>query len=521
MERDPILLIAFYNKKALGVRYLERSLIMSGFRVYTLFLKNFNSRKPDPVSPEELKLVKGLVGRIRPGLIGMSVMSSLYLDTVITVNTFLRNEFSIPIVWGGVYASMFPESCLSHADFVLRGECEEAMPELAAAVLGGNDFSDIMNLAYKLPVQNGGSKTVINGLRPLCEDLDRLGYPMSGLDNKFFIDAGRIGFGDPMKDSVSYELSSSRGCPFTCSYCCSINLKRMYIGCGKYLRHRSVASVIAELEEALAANRSIKVIHFWDEIFPDDSAWIEAFARQYKSRIGLPFEIWAHPLMVSDRTISTLVDAGLYKVVMGIQSGSPRIRRDIFHRKETQEDILAAAKILSANRVPQVVYDFILRHPFESEDDIKETYKLCSTLERPFELQLHGLNFFPGADITRMAEKKGISVMNDPGSDQGSRIRDIYKSYWGLKSGNKMMNYWYSLIYLSQFRSGLVLSKFLSGRSPSALTVNTALLLQKLYRPAAVMRYLRKKLALLIRSASVRKNAEKAGRHIVQYNEGK
>ncbi|NLK88431.1 MAG: radical SAM protein [Clostridiaceae bacterium] len=521
MERDPLLLIAFYNKKALGVRYLEGSLIKSGFRVYVLFLKNFNSRRPEPVRPEELLLLKGLVRRLKPGLIGLSVMSSLYLDSVVTVNSFLKEEFSIPVVWGGVYASMFPGSCLEHADFVLRGECEEAIVELSSAVLEGKDFTGIKNLAFKQPLQTGGSKIVINDLRPLCQDLDKLEYPISRSDNKFYIEGGRIGLGDPMADSVSYELSASRGCPFMCSYCCSINLKRMYAGCGKYLRFRSVASVIGELEEALANNRSIKVIHFWDEIFPDDSSWTAAFASQYKARIGLPFEIWAHPLRIKGSTISRLVDAGLYKVVMGIQSGSPRIRKDIFHRSETQEDILEAAKILHANKVPQIVYDFILRHPFESEDDIAQTYKLCTCLEKPFELQLHGLNFFPGADITAMAVKRDIGIMDVPDPDRTGRIGDIYKSYWGVKSSNRMINYWYSLIYLSQFRTGLLLSRYFNGTERSSLTVNAVLMLQKLYLPAARMRYLYYKLELLIRSASVRKNIAKGGRQAVQYNEGK
>jgi anaerobic magnesium-protoporphyrin IX monomethyl ester cyclase len=521
MEKDPVLLIAFYNKKALGVRYLERSLIKSGFRVYVLFMKNFNSRRPEPVRQDELQLLKELVERLRPGLIGLSVMSSLYLDAVETVNTFLKKEFRVPVVWGGVYASMFPEQCLEHADFVLRGECEEAIVELADALLGGKDHSGIRNLAYRKVLPNGCSKTVINELRPLCGDLDRIGYPISGLDNKFYIEGGRIGFGDPMKDSVSYELSASRGCPFACSYCCSVSLKRMYAGHGRYMRFRSAASVIGELEEALAGNSGIRVIHFWDEIFPDDDAWIGTFTSLYKARIGLPFEIWAHPLRLSSRTISRLADAGLYKVVMGIQSGSPRIRKQIFHRSETQDDILEASRILSMNKVPQVVYDFILRHPFETEDDIRETYKLCTALERPFELQLHGLNFFPGADITGMAEKIGICISDAPDQGRGSHLREKYKSYWGKKSSNRRINYWYSLIYLSQFRSGLVVSEFLCRAGYSSLTAFAASLMHKLYLPAARIRYLYKKLSLLVRSESVRRNILKGNRHAVQYNEGK
>jgi radical SAM superfamily enzyme YgiQ (UPF0313 family) len=496
MDRNPVLLIAFYNKKALGVRYLERALTRSGLNVYVLFLKGFNSRKPQPVSFEELLLLKSLVNNLKPGLIGLSVMSSLYLESVVYVNNFLRDEFRIPIVWGGVYASMFPKKCLEYADFVLRGECEEAIVELSLAVLNRTNYKKVKNLAFMEPLGDNSGKAVINSLRPLCEDLDLLGYPVFGLNNKYYIEGSRIGFGDPMTESISYELSCSRGCPFMCSYCCSINLKRMYAGHGKYLRFRSVASVIGELEEALSYMKSLKVIHFWDEIFPDDNEWIEAFTTQYKARIGLPFEIWAHPLKIDNNIISKLADAGLHKVVMGIQSGSPKIRKEVFHRPETQENLLEAAKILSKNKIPQVVYDFILRHPFEGEDDIKQTYQLCALLKRPFELQLHGLSFFPGTDIEGIAERKGIVATNLT-SGQNRKIGDIYKNYWGQKNNNVLLDYWYSLIYISQFKFGLLLSEHLSKRTPSSLAINIVLMLRKLFQPVYRIRYLYKKAKLL------------------------
>ncbi len=516
MEKKSILLIAFYNKKALGVRYLEKSLVRAGHKVFILFLKHFNSKRPDPVNSKELLLIKDLVKKLEPGLIGLSVMSSLYMESVITVNSFLRKHFDIPIVWGGVYASMFPEKSLTYADFVLRGECEEAVVELADAVSEHNSHQGIANLVYK--DHSRGGKTVVNDLRPLCSDLDTLGYPLFNSNNKYYIDNGQITYGDPMTGSISYELSASRGCPYMCSYCSSINLKRLYKGCGRYVRFRSVPNIISELEEALTYIRDLRVIHFWDEIFPDDSTWTDDFSSIYKTRIGLPFEIWGHPLRCSDHTISRLVEAGLYKVVMGIQSGSPRIRSDVFHRSESQTDILQAAKTLSRNRVPQVVYDFILRHPFENEEDIKQTFELCTKLEKPFELQLHGLNFFPGTDIITIAESSGTDVKISE-SGPGVPMREAYKTYWGQKNSDMRINYWYSLIYLSQFRLGLPVAKFLSRASGSWLYQNIAILLSRLFCPAAKLRYFYKKALLLVRASFNRNRTLRESRHVVQYNE--
>ena len=76
-------------------------------------------------------------------------------------------------------------------------------------------------------------------------------------------------------------------------------------------------------------------------------------------------------MKVNERIISNLVNAGLYQIVVGIQSGSVRVRKDIFHRKETQEEIINAGRVLARCKVPKVIYDFMLQHPFETLEDLK------------------------------------------------------------------------------------------------------------------------------------------------------
>lgn len=522
MNNKPILLIGFYNKRAMGVRYLERSLIKSGYKVYTLFFKDFNSVNPKRVTSEELTLLKTLVGFLEPGLIGLSVMSSLYLETVISVNNYLHRNFSIPIVWGGLYASLFPEGSLEHADLVLRGEGEEAILELANAILNDKPHKSIKNLAYKEQADKhtDSSSFILNDLRPLCEDLDKLGYPLFNIDNKFFIDNDRLVHGDPMIKSVVYELSSSRGCPFTCSYCSSVNIKRMYGGNGSFVRYRSVSSIISELTEAVENMKNLKLVHFWDEIFPDDKDWINEFSYRYKTFIALPFEIWGHPLKTDDYTFEKLVDAGLYKVVMGIQSGSPVMRKEIFHRSETQEEILHATRVLFRQKVPQVAYDFMLRHPFENEEHIRQTYELCTKISRPFELQLHGLSFLPGTDIVKIAQNKGVVKKKDIEAILNSSLREEYRTYWGQESNNRMINFWYSLIYISQFKTGLILSKYLSKTAKTPLNVSLALISPRLYFPIERLRYYYKKMLVLLRAYKVKMSSFRSGKHIAGYNDG-
>ncbi|WP_427339357.1 B12-binding domain-containing radical SAM protein [Caloranaerobacter sp. DY30410] len=475
-----VLLIGFYNEKALGVRYLANYLKKHGYIPHILFFKKFNSIKPSKASSKELDLLEELIKKIKPSYIGLSVMSSLYLETIFLVNDRIREKFNIPIIWGGVYPTLFPERALKHSDFVIIGEGEEAFVELLNKLRKGIDLSDIKNLAFI----NKNGEIIINDVRPLIQDLDIIGYPEIGGENKYLISNDMLKEGDPQLKSIGYELTASRGCPFACSYCSSINIKRLYLNKGRFVRFRSVDSVMKELNEAKKKIKKLKFIHFWDEIFPDKEEWIEEFKERYKKEIGLPFKIWGHPLRIKKSVIENLVEAGLYQIVVGIQSGSLRVRKEIFHRTETQNQIIESSKILSECRVPRVIYDFMLKHPFETVEDLKETYKLCLELEPPFELQLHGLNFLPGTDIVQMAIKRGLLTEAELEKIMYSSIQEQYDMYWGPAASNRATenDVWISLIYLTQFPSLRPFIKALSSEIEKGNKEKVVILLQKVMK---------------------------------------
>ena len=104
-----VMLLAFYNTKALGVRYLEGALERAGYQVQVVFYKEFNSHCPGQTSRRELELLCEEVRRAEPVFIGLSVMSSMYLDTVEQVMKTLRARYAIPLVCGGAFASLYPD----------------------------------------------------------------------------------------------------------------------------------------------------------------------------------------------------------------------------------------------------------------------------------------------------------------------------------------------------------------------------------------------------------------------------
>ena len=471
MVSNAILLISVYNPKSLSVKHIETALTYAGYDVSVIYFKNINFSNPKSATDKEFELLKTLVREKKPLAIGLSVMASFFMETIELVNNALKSEFDIPIVWGGIYPTMFADKCMESADFVIRGEGEEAFIELAdtlknfprgkqegddaaiacsnrtqAAVTESDKYAQIKNLVYR---KDDGS-IVSNDLRDLMVDLDKFGLSVIGNDNKYLIDNDTVTNRDPLLDAYCYDTSGSRGCPNACSFCCSGALKRITAGKGKAVRVRKPDKLIEELVHAKSKMRKLKYIRFYDEIFPDDEAWIDEFIAGYKKKINLPFEIWGHPMRVKEVIMKKLVSIGLYKITVGMQTGSPFIRKEIFNRPEKQENIINASKALVNAKVPDVVYDLMVRHCFETHETLRETLQLCLELKLPFALQMHGLNYLPGTPIVQKALDMNFFTPEEMDNLMHAPVKEQYAMYWKHENSDAKMNYIYKLLFLTQ-----------------------------------------------------------------------
>ena len=441
-----MMLIAFYNPKALGVRYLETALRRAEYAVRTVFLKDFNSVRPKKATARELELLRDDIQRQAPMLIALSVMSSMYLEVVDEVIDMIRGNFDIPVVCGGAFATLSPEYFLDRGvQFVIRSDGERAIVRLADALSHRTAYADIPSLCYKT-----GEEIQKNAISDIPQNIDEYGMPTVNCPNSCFIDSDVLTEGDPQRNTLSYEVIASRGCPFNCSYCSCSNLRRLLPDGVKGVRTRSVQSVIDELIEAKKHCKKIVFVHFYDEIFPNLPGWADEFIVQYKKHINLPFTIWSHPKMVDPDVLKKLVSVGLCEVIMGIQSGSEHILHDVFHRYETQEDIVRATKIIRESGVFWCSYDFMLGHPFESLDDLKESYYLTKRLHGPLELQLHGLNFLPKTDIVQMAIDAGYYTEEEMDAIMYAPMHEQFDAYW-QRQNRQERDLWYKMIYCLQF----------------------------------------------------------------------
>jgi radical SAM superfamily enzyme YgiQ (UPF0313 family) len=435
-----VVFISLFDTGAFGIRQIAAMLKAGGYYTNLIFLKRMKAKPPGlelreyqaPATAEvatntEKELVLDLLQELMPDIVGISLRSSFY-KLAVELTTKIRTKLQVPIVWGGIHPTVVPDTCIKHADFICIGEGELAMLELANRLAHTMDITNIDGFwvntrrlnTYGLCGEKKGQyavrKIYRNPVRPPIEDLDALPYPdFDGKKNKYFIDDNDVyrmpltKYGNPSDtpEMIAYEMMTARGCPYSCTFCSNTCLRKLYAGKGRYLRRRSVNSVIAELKHIKSRNKYLRRIEFWDEIFTLDRKWVEAFSDAYREHINLRFYCYTHPNVVKDELIQPLKRAGLTSINMGIQSGSERVRREIFNRQMSNAKIIAAANTLLKYNLAHYVYDLIVDNPFETDDDLQETLELLLQLPRPFVLNLFSLAYFPETPLTERALKEG------------------------------------------------------------------------------------------------------------------
>jgi hypothetical protein len=113
-----------------------------------------------------------------------------------------------------------------------------------------------------------------------------------------------------------------------------------------------------------------------------------------------------HPSSSNTRVIKALKDAGCVEVEMGVQTLNLRVRRDVIHRKETEDQIKQAIRMLREAGI-RCSTDFIINLPGHDEDDLADALRFFK-IHVPSRVNTFWINYYPGLDITRAAIEKGI-----------------------------------------------------------------------------------------------------------------
>ncbi len=319
--------------------------------------------------------------------------------------SFLKKNISIPIVYGGVHATICPEDCIKIADIICVGEGEGTIIDLAKAIEKGKSFEKIKNLWIKKE-----EKIIKNPVRNLIDNLDDIPFPDYEIKDHYVLKEGKIRkFSEYDLDGAIFFLTG-RGCPYGCDYCSNSLLNELYQGKRKkILRWHSPEYIIKGILTLKERFPSLKYFDIRDDTF----SWrtledINRFCKMYKEKVKMRFKCLGDPKTVNDEKIRLLVDAGCTDIIIGIQ-GCERTNLEIYHRNQTDEDILCASKILNRYKDKlAVMYDVITCNPYETPKDVIDMIHLLQKLPKPYFLSINNLVFFPGSKLDKRARNDKI-----------------------------------------------------------------------------------------------------------------
>lgn len=292
----------------------------------------------------------------------------------------LRPE--VPIWVGGPEVSFETERFLKENPAItgiMMGEGERTLTELCTSFEQESSLEKIDGISYR----RGDGTVVVQPLRSLLP-MDELPFCYANLQ-------------DFEHRIIYYE--SSRGCPFSCSYCLS--------SVDKKLRFRSLPLVYRELQFFIDAK--VPQVKFVDRTFNcrhEHAMGIWNYIKEHDNGItNFYFEISADLLREDELELISDMRPGLIQLEIGVQSTNGATIREI-HRTMRLEDVYRAVNRVKAGKNIHQHLDLIAGLPFEDYERFQQSFDDIYALH-PQQLQLGFLKVLKGSFMYQAAPEYG------------------------------------------------------------------------------------------------------------------
>ena len=312
---------------------------------------------------------------------------------------------------------------------VMVGEGEETFHELAGYYIERKPetLSGIRGVAFR--DENKGRDIVHTGWRELM-DLSKVPFAYSNLTE--------------FKNRIIY-YESSRGCPFSCSYCLS--------SIDKKLRFRDIELVKNELQFFI--DNKVPQVKFVDRTFNckhDHAMAIWRYITEHDNGItNFHFEISADLLREEELALMKTMRPGLIQLEIGVQSTNPQTIKDIRRTMDFEKLKGIVEQIHSFGNIHQHL-DLIAGLPYEGYDSFHKSFCDVYAL-RPEQFQLGFLKVLKGSHMMEMTGEYQILYKDREPYEVLSTAWMTYGEILRLKMVESMVEVYYNS---GQFKNTLV-----------------------------------------------------------------
>jgi len=342
-----------------------------------------------PMAPPSLEHDVEEVLAEHPDLVGFTATTSSFLDAAEMARQIKDRRPDTLTVVGGVLVSSLGADLLERfdaVDYLVFGEGEQTLSEIVA----GRRPEEIHGLAYR-----DGSRAVTTPPRERIDDLDQLPLPSYRLLKGF-----PRGYHLPLFNSPGAPgatMVTSRGCPYTCSFCDRSVFGRLY-------RYQSAPYVYDHMA-FLARDYGVRHINVYDDLFTLNKKRVVALCeRLIEKPLGLTFNCAVRVGHADHEILSLLKRAGAWMVSLGIESGDPSMLERHKCGVKLEQVEQTVERIRQAGLRAKGL--FIAGLPGENPETLAATMRFVLSLDLD-DMNLARFTPFHGAPIWDEIEKEG------------------------------------------------------------------------------------------------------------------
>ena len=307
----------------------------------------------------------------------------------------IKRHTDATILVGNAHPSIAPGDFLyesSPFDIVVRGEGELTVRQILEGYQKSDDLSHIRGIAY---FKDGAVSITRN--RELMA-LSECGMPAyHKIDMRWYQRPTKFIIRRLM--TVGAGIYTGRGCPFNCSFCASNSVwKANDRSMGNPLvRKRPMVQIMEELR--ILQNRyGFDFFYILDDTFGIREDDITFFCNAYRE-CGLTM-LWAAETRVNcihnEQIVKLLKDSGCVQLDFGVESGSPKLLKNI-NKATTIEQAICAFELCKRYGI-RTFANILLNLPGEEEEDLQLTHRLLNTI-KPTYTSVGVTQPYPGTDI--------------------------------------------------------------------------------------------------------------------------
>jgi len=315
-------------------------------------------------------------------LVGITCMSNTF-RMVLNICILAKRNGALTLL-GGFHPTLVPTTIdkFECIDMIVRGEGEITFKEL----LNGKPKQDILGLSYR---ENG--KVYHNPDRPFVKNLDDLPFPQNNLVNRkpyhyLWVPA--------------WVCESSRGCPFTCKFCC---VTKFY---NRSYRTKTPERVIKEL---LQIPPKMKLVFFVDDNFTLNKKRIMRICEllqktRLSKRLFFACQSRVDDIANNPDMVQEMHKSGFIGFFIGFESFT-QTSLDGMEKGYTLDKVRKCVNICHDNGII-VLGSFIIGNVGETIEDTRKMFKLMKDIDIDI-IMSHPLTLFPGTKLYDEAVEKG------------------------------------------------------------------------------------------------------------------